>query len=154
MIIVYYFAQTKPSSSKGNDQSKVREFRTFNTVVGSQSKAEVLFTTPTQYSSSVESTLGIRISEREADLCCVAVVKRTWSLHNYTVADITNPDISWTSYCFISSITCDFRAICLSCSQSHDLVLFDMSNPSGQLDKDMFNNLYDSIPNTFSLYVL
>ena len=41
--------------------------------------------------------------------------------------------------------------ICLSCSQSHDLVLFDMSNSSGQLDKDMFNNLNDSIPNTFSL---
>ena len=102
--------QTKPSSSKGNDQSKVREFMTFNTVVGSQSKAEVLFTTPTQYSSPVESTLGIRISEREADLCCVAVVKRTWSVHDYTITDITNPDISWTSYCFISSITCDFRA--------------------------------------------
>ena len=69
--------QTKPSSSKGNDQSKVRELKTLNTVVRSQSKAELILTPATQYSSPVESTLGIRISQREADLCCVTVVKRT-----------------------------------------------------------------------------
>ena len=98
--------QTQTSSSKGNDQSKVRELRTLNTVVGSQSKAEPILTSATQYSSPVESTLGIRISEKEADLCCVAVVKRTWSLHYYTITDITNPDISWSCYCFSSDITC------------------------------------------------
>ena len=48
--------------------------RTLNTVVGSQSKTEPILTPATQYSSPVESTLGIRISEREADLCCVAVI--------------------------------------------------------------------------------
>ena len=70
--------QTKPSSSKGNHQSKVREFRTLNTVVGSQSKAEPILTPATQYSSPVESTLGIRISERKICTCAdLAVVKRT-----------------------------------------------------------------------------
>ena len=49
----------------------------------------------------------IRISEREVDLCCVAVVKRTWTVHDYTITDITDPGVSLSYYCVSGDITCD-----------------------------------------------
>ena len=33
--------------------------------------------------------------------------------------------------------------VCLSFSQSHDLLVFDISNPRGQLENDVFINLND-----------
>ena len=44
--------------------------------------------------------------------------------------------------------------VCLSSSQSQELVLFDIINPSGQLRNDMFKIFNGTASNTFNTYVL
>ena len=51
----------------------------------------------------------------------------------------------------INLVVASHVIVVILCLQSQDLVLLDISNPSGHLENDMFNILYSSILYTFKL---